>query len=90
MTSKDRPSFSPKSFLAEANGGRHIVEYRKDQIVFSQGARRSDRRLLAQGQDLDSDSPGRDRHECRGSPQGWPAPVEGAAAADRKSLKTLA
>jgi CRP/FNR family cyclic AMP-dependent transcriptional regulator len=37
MTSKDRPSFSPKSFLAEANGGRHIVEYRKDQIVFSQG-----------------------------------------------------
>jgi CRP/FNR family cyclic AMP-dependent transcriptional regulator len=37
MTSKDRPSFSPKSFLAEANGGRHIAEYRKDQIVFSQG-----------------------------------------------------
>jgi CRP/FNR family transcriptional regulator, cyclic AMP receptor protein len=36
MTSKD-PSFSPKSFLAEANGGRHIVEYGKDQIVFSQG-----------------------------------------------------
>ena len=32
-----RPSFSPKSFLAETNGGRHIVEYRKDQIVFSQG-----------------------------------------------------
>jgi CRP/FNR family transcriptional regulator, cyclic AMP receptor protein len=37
MTSKDRPSFDPKSFLAEANGGRHIVEYGKDQIVFSQG-----------------------------------------------------
>ena len=37
MTSKDRQSFSPKSFLAEANGGRHIVEYGKDQIVFSQG-----------------------------------------------------
>ena len=37
MTSKDRPSFSSKSFLAEANGGRHIVEYGKDQIVFSQG-----------------------------------------------------
>jgi CRP/FNR family transcriptional regulator, cyclic AMP receptor protein len=37
MTSKDRTSFSPKSFLAETNGGRHLVEYRKDQIVFSQG-----------------------------------------------------
>ena len=37
MTSKDRPSFSPKSFLAEENGGRHIAEYRKDQIIFSQG-----------------------------------------------------
>ena len=37
MTIKRRPSFDPKSFLAEANGGRHIVEYRKDQIVFSQG-----------------------------------------------------
>ena len=37
MTIKGRPSFDPKSFLAEANGGRHIVEYRKDQIVFSQG-----------------------------------------------------
>jgi len=37
MTSKDRQSFSPKSFLAETNGGRHIVEYGKDQIVFSQG-----------------------------------------------------
>ena len=32
-----RPSFSPKSFLAEANAGRHIVAYRKGQIVFSQG-----------------------------------------------------
>ena len=37
MTSQDRPSFSPKSFLAETNGGRHIVEYHRDQIVFSQG-----------------------------------------------------
>ena len=37
MTIKRRPSFDPKSFLAEANAGRHIVEYRKDQIVFSQG-----------------------------------------------------
>jgi CRP/FNR family transcriptional regulator, cyclic AMP receptor protein len=37
MTIKRRPSFDPKSFLAEANGGRHIVEYRKGQIVFSQG-----------------------------------------------------
>ena len=37
MRSKDRPSFSPKSFLTEASGERRVVEYRKDQIIFSQG-----------------------------------------------------
>ena len=37
MRSKDRPSFNPKSFLTDASGGRHVVEYRRDQIVFSQG-----------------------------------------------------
>ena len=78
MTSKDRPSFSPKSFLAEANGGRHIVEYRKDQIVFSQGARRSDRRLLAQGQDSDEIHPAVIATNAgvvrRGGPPPWRVP----------------
>ena len=36
-TSKRRPPFDPKSFLAKIGEGRTISEYRKDQIVFSQG-----------------------------------------------------
>src|SRR3984893_4313576 len=37
MATKSRPSFDPKSFLAVVGGGRSIGEYRKDQIVMSQG-----------------------------------------------------
>jgi CRP-like cAMP-binding protein len=37
MATKSRPSFDPKSFLAMVGEGRSIGEYRKDQIVFSQG-----------------------------------------------------
>jgi CRP/FNR family cyclic AMP-dependent transcriptional regulator len=37
MATKRRPSFDPKSFLAVVGEGRGIGEYRKDQIVFSQG-----------------------------------------------------
>ena len=37
MTTKSRPSFNPKSFLAKVGEGRSIGEYRKDEIVFSQG-----------------------------------------------------
>jgi CRP/FNR family cyclic AMP-dependent transcriptional regulator len=37
MALKCRPSFDPKSFLAVVGEGRGIGEYRKDQIVFSQG-----------------------------------------------------
>ena len=37
MATKRRPSFDPKSFLAKVGEGRSIGEYRKDQIVFSQG-----------------------------------------------------
>ena len=37
MAIKRRPSFDPKSFLAKVGEGRSIGEYRKDQIVFSQG-----------------------------------------------------
>jgi len=37
MAIKRRPSFDPKSFLAVVGEGRGIGEYRKDQIVFSQG-----------------------------------------------------
>jgi CRP/FNR family cyclic AMP-dependent transcriptional regulator len=32
-----KPVFDPKAFLAQADGGRTISKYRKDQIVFSQG-----------------------------------------------------
>jgi CRP/FNR family transcriptional regulator, cyclic AMP receptor protein len=38
MAIKRRPSFNPKSFLARVGTGRSIGKYRKDQIVFSQGA----------------------------------------------------
>jgi CRP/FNR family transcriptional regulator, cyclic AMP receptor protein len=34
---RSRPPFDPKSFLALVGEGRSIGEYRKDQIVFSQG-----------------------------------------------------
>src|ERR1700730_15244911 len=37
MATKSRPSFDPKSFLAVVGEGRSIGEYRKDQIVMSQG-----------------------------------------------------
>jgi CRP/FNR family cyclic AMP-dependent transcriptional regulator len=37
MATKRQPSFDPKSFLAVVGEGRSIGEYRKDQIVFSQG-----------------------------------------------------
>ena len=37
MAKKRRPTFDPKSFLAEAGEGRTVSQYRKDQIVFSQG-----------------------------------------------------
>jgi len=38
MSRKAKPPFDPKAFLAKANGGRSISKYRKNQIVFSQGA----------------------------------------------------
>jgi CRP/FNR family cyclic AMP-dependent transcriptional regulator len=37
MKRKAKPPFDPKAFLAKANDGRTISEYRKNQIVFSQG-----------------------------------------------------
>ena len=37
MVTKSRPSFDPKSFLAMVGEGRSIGEYRRDDIVFSQG-----------------------------------------------------
>jgi CRP-like cAMP-binding protein len=37
MTSNAKPPFDPKAFLAKANGGRTISQYRKNKIVFSQG-----------------------------------------------------
>jgi CRP/FNR family transcriptional regulator, cyclic AMP receptor protein len=37
MAKKRGPTFDPKSFLAEAGEGRTVSQYRKDQIVFSQG-----------------------------------------------------
>jgi CRP-like cAMP-binding protein len=37
VATKSRPSFNPKSFLAKVGEGRSIGEYRKDEIVMSQG-----------------------------------------------------
>jgi CRP/FNR family cyclic AMP-dependent transcriptional regulator len=37
MATKNQPAFDPKSFFAKVGEGRSIGQYRKDQIVFSQG-----------------------------------------------------
>jgi CRP-like cAMP-binding protein len=37
MKRKVKLPFDPKEFLSKVNGGRRIHDYRKDQIVFSQG-----------------------------------------------------
>jgi CRP/FNR family cyclic AMP-dependent transcriptional regulator len=37
MKRKAKPPFDPKAFLAKANDGRTISQYRKNQTVFSQG-----------------------------------------------------
>ena len=37
MTNKAKLPFDPKVFLAKADGGRTISQYRKNQIIFSQG-----------------------------------------------------
>ena len=38
MRKKAKASFDPKIFLAKVGEGKTISKYRKDQIVFSQGA----------------------------------------------------
>jgi CRP/FNR family transcriptional regulator, cyclic AMP receptor protein len=37
MISKRKPPFDPKVFLSKVNGGRAISDYRKDQIIYTQG-----------------------------------------------------
>ena len=37
MATKPKAAFDPRVFLAKADGGRTISQYRKDQVVFSQG-----------------------------------------------------
>jgi CRP/FNR family transcriptional regulator, cyclic AMP receptor protein len=37
MKQASRPQFDPKVFLAKIDGGKTIAEYRKGQIIFSQG-----------------------------------------------------
>src|SRR5467141_1559794 len=37
MKGKGKLSFDPKVFLSKVNGGRAIADYRKDQIVYTQG-----------------------------------------------------
>ena len=37
MTSKQKPPFDPKVFLSKVNGGKAISDYRKNQIVYTQG-----------------------------------------------------
>ena len=36
-TAKQRQSFDPKLFLTTVDGGRALTNYRKDDVVFSQG-----------------------------------------------------
>ena len=37
MISKRKPPFDPKVFLSKINGGRSVADYRKGQIVYTQG-----------------------------------------------------
>jgi CRP/FNR family cyclic AMP-dependent transcriptional regulator len=37
MISKRKPPFDPKVFLAKINGGRSVADYRKGQIIYTQG-----------------------------------------------------
>ena len=37
MNRKGKPPFDPKAFLSKVNGGRGISDYRKGDVVFSQG-----------------------------------------------------
>ena len=37
MQNKTKIPFDPQAFLAKADGGRTISQYRKDQVIFSQG-----------------------------------------------------
>ena len=37
MKRKRKPSFDPKVFLSKVNGGRTISNYRKNQIIYTQG-----------------------------------------------------
>ena len=37
MISNGKPPFDPKVFLSKLNGGRAISDFRKDQIVYTQG-----------------------------------------------------
>jgi CRP-like cAMP-binding protein len=37
MKRKGKLPFDPRAFLSKVNGGRTIADYRKDEIVFSQG-----------------------------------------------------
>ena len=37
MAARKKPAFDPRAFLAKGDGGRTIVKYRKQQVVFSQG-----------------------------------------------------
>src|ERR1700680_4100254 len=37
VISKGKPPFDPKVFLSKVNGGRAISDYRKGQIVYTQG-----------------------------------------------------
>jgi CRP-like cAMP-binding protein len=39
MQSKTKFPFDPQAFLAKADGGRSISQYRKNQVIFSQGDR---------------------------------------------------
>jgi CRP/FNR family transcriptional regulator, cyclic AMP receptor protein len=38
MKRQGKPPFDPKEFLSKVNGGRAVSDYRKDQIVYTQGA----------------------------------------------------
>jgi CRP/FNR family transcriptional regulator, cyclic AMP receptor protein len=37
MKRERKHTFDPKAFLAKADGGRTLSQYRKNQIIFSQG-----------------------------------------------------
>jgi CRP/FNR family transcriptional regulator, cyclic AMP receptor protein len=61
MKRKAKLPFDPKAFLSKVNGGRAISDYRKDQIVYTQGESADSVFYIRSGKSRRPSSPSRGR-----------------------------